>query len=383
MLQGKGDYLYRTGNRWCLATKTEHKPVHLITLRPADDTWPVPDDRRKAYVFVFQLRRADLTELLGERVVNYLLACQTRNVSYKVARPIPPEILPAGLTLADLRIPSGCDHCLELFRLDADGDTLLCDGARLESFRFVRSGRPQVYCYLKLLHGDEPAKLANGEHSTLRLLRSFACTERPANAKPADRPFNFPAYWVSKVGWRESAILAHFIEDFGHRLAGGPVLDNGGGHGKDSFFLKEQGFEPVLIDHNANLLRFAERRRDETGLRFPIVRCDARSLPFADSTFSGVFSGGVMHDSMTQEGVQRYMDESSRLLRPDGLFFGNVWAHWDGKRPDSLLLLESQEVFEAMLRRAGLRPVEPIETRHTIFEKHKHMWRFVCEKVAV
>ena len=103
--------------------------------------------------------------------------------------------------------------------------------------------------------GDDFIDLENGEKSTLRLIRSLACTERSNYTKVTDHKFEFAAYWISKVGWIESKYIRQCIDEHGHRLASGPILDNGGGHGKDSFYLKKIGFEPFLIDLNSELLK--------------------------------------------------------------------------------------------------------------------------------
>ena len=233
-----------------------------------------------------------------------------------------------------------------------------------------------------MISGDKFIRLGNGEKSILGLIRTLACTERPNNAKVTRHVFDFAAYWISKVGWGESELLRHNIENHGDRLVGGPILDDGGGHGKDSFFLRKQGFEPILIDLNSELLRYARRRCHELDQEFPIFQCDGAVLPFANASFSGVYSGGVMHHKMTHDSVQQYMNEANRVLRPGGLFFGNVWARWDSDAYGDLFLLDAQEKFESMLNNAGLNPIEAIETRSTVYEKHKQMWCFVCEKTV-
>ena len=380
LLCNKGEYLFQDGRDWHLAGGDKHQLVQIITLKPSDGVWSVPDIRQAIYLFIFDLKRADLTEDLGRRVVEFLRACRGRDLTFRITRPIPPEILPNDVTLEEFSNPTGCEQCLELFRIGTNGDTFLCDGSRLKGFVFTRDGRKQFFNYLGLKFGDDFIRLGNGEESALRMIRSLACTERTNSSSATRHVFDFAAYWISKVGWDESEHLRHCIENYGHRLVDGPVLDNGGGHGKDSFFIKRQGFDPILIDLNSDLLKYAYRRCDQFGEYFPIIHCDATGLPFRDATCSGVYSGGVMHHKMTRDGVQQYLNEASRVLRPGGLFFGNVWARWDGESYGDLFLLEEQDKLEEMFDRAGLHPIKPIETHTTLFEKHKHMWCFVCEK---
>ena len=151
----RGEYLYQDGNDWFLVVEGIHSLVQVMTLEPSDGVWQVPTDHQATYLFVFNLKQADLTAILGQRVVNFLIACKNSGRKFRVARPLPPEILPNSTAQAEFDIPSGCDRCLEFMRIDTNGDTRLCDSTKLKGFVFTRDGRRQLYDYLKLVSGDE------------------------------------------------------------------------------------------------------------------------------------------------------------------------------------------------------------------------------------
>ena len=59
------------------------------------------------------------------------------------------------------------------------------------------------------------------------------------------------------------------------------------------------------------------------GLSSILQRIDAETLPFPDATFDVVYSWGVIHHSAHPEQIVR---EIRRVLKPDGLFIGMVYA---------------------------------------------------------
>ena len=381
-LRGRGPYVYRSDAGLFLAQNMAHEPVEMITLVPTQRVWEVPGDTGSTYLLRFVLQQHDLTLQVGRRIIHYLETLQSKKIRYILVRPLPPEILSQDLERSIGPIPTGCESCLDLFRITKSGSTIFCDGSRLRGFSFTKYGRRQVYEYLKAQFGVTQVTLADGTQSTLPIIEVLSCIARsgPWTLRPGR--FDFPTYWVSKVGWEPSQVLISMLKKYRSRLGRGPILDDGGAHGKDSFHLNAEALNPILVDLNADLLKIAARRCEELMQFFPIVHCDGSQLPFGDNIFRGVFSGGVMHHAMTKKKAQKYLNEASRVLCPGGLLFGNVLAQWEGERaaPPKTTLYENASDLTEMIEGANLRLIEPLNLHHTPFETHKKMWIFVCQK---
>ncbi|MFB4278259.1 class I SAM-dependent methyltransferase [Nonomuraea sp. MTCD27] len=92
----------------------------------------------------------------------------------------------------------------------------------------------------------------------------------------------------------------------------GPCLDLGCGTGLNFPALRASGRTVVGLDHSADQLRLAGRRRaDGEGL----VRGDAAALPFADGSFASVVTLWVSTD---MDDFARVLGEAARVLRPGG-----------------------------------------------------------------
>lgn len=89
---------------------------------------------------------------------------------------------------------------------------------------------------------------------------------------------------------------------------GAQLLDVGCGAGASLAFLAEQGFKPVGMDTSSALLREAQARG-------PVIKGDAQALPFADSSFQGVFCECVVS---LLEKPQVFFQNSYRVLEDNG-----------------------------------------------------------------
>jgi len=106
-----------------------------------------------------------------------------------------------------------------------------------------------------------------------------------------------------------------FSEGGNHR-----ILDLGCGAGRDLDPLQEAGLDVVGLDAAAAGLALA-RSHGWEGKAPDLVRGDARQLPFADSSFDGVYSFGLLHEFTEDAGAQdieRCMAEIRRVLRNSG-----------------------------------------------------------------
>jgi ubiquinone/menaquinone biosynthesis C-methylase UbiE len=95
-------------------------------------------------------------------------------------------------------------------------------------------------------------------------------------------------------------------------LAGAPgprLADVGGGTGNYALALKQEGWEPVVVDRSPEMLTRAAAKGLET------VRADAQSLPFDDESFDAVTMISMLHH-VEDRGAA--LAEARRILRSGG-----------------------------------------------------------------
>jgi demethylmenaquinone methyltransferase/2-methoxy-6-polyprenyl-1,4-benzoquinol methylase len=95
-------------------------------------------------------------------------------------------------------------------------------------------------------------------------------------------------------------------------LTGAPgtrLADIGGGTGNYALALKQEGWQPVVIDRSAAMLARASAKGLET------VEADAQRLPFGDETFDAAMMISMLHH-VEDRGAA--LAEAKRVLRPGG-----------------------------------------------------------------
>lgn len=127
-------------------------------------------------------------------------------------------------------------------------------------------------------------------------------------------------------------------------VAGRSVLEIGCGAAQCSRWLLGRGARPVATDLSGGQLAQGRVLNDRTGLRVPLVQCDAGRLPFPDATFDIACSayGAVpfVADSA------RVMEEVARVLRPGGRWVFSTthpfrWCFLDDPSPKGLVVESS------------------------------------------
>jgi SAM-dependent methyltransferase len=94
------------------------------------------------------------------------------------------------------------------------------------------------------------------------------------------------------------------------------ILDLGCGSGEDVPAFLSMGHRVVGLDISRALLCMAAARSQVAGRLF---QGDLRALPFADSTFGGVWACGSLHH-VPREHARRAVNEIARVLAPGGVF---------------------------------------------------------------
>ncbi len=130
------------------------------------------------------------------------------------------------------------------------------------------------------------------------------------------------------------------------------ILDLGCGIGRDTFHLAASNLSVVGVDAAESGLMIANRHK-ETKQRNPVfARADARTLPFPDASFEGVYCFGMLHEftEVTREqDIGAVMKEIDRVLAPQGLL---ILAVLSGEPEQGLphVYLFTEQVFDAVTR---------------------------------
>jgi SAM-dependent methyltransferase len=127
-------------------------------------------------------------------------------------------------------------------------------------------------------------------------------------------------------------------------VAGRDILEIGCGAASCARWLAGEGAAVVACDLSAGMLRHAVAGAARSGVRVPLVQCDAAALPFPDAAFDAVCTafGAVpfVADSA------RLMREVFRVLRPGGRFAYSIthpmrWIFLDDPTEHGLVAVHS------------------------------------------
>ena len=136
------------------------------------------------------------------------------------------------------------------------------------------------------------------------------------------------------------------------------ILDLACGVGRDTFHLESRGLSVIGADASWNGLRAARQVKLARGETTELVTADARSLPFEDGSFEGIYCFGLLHEFTSDdkgENVKKVVSEVKRLLHDKGLFALAVLAgEVEAGLPEVQLF--TRQMFEHAM--AGWNPLE-------------------------
>jgi SAM-dependent methyltransferase len=160
----------------------------------------------------------------------------------------------------------------------------------------------------------------------LQMLRSH-CTvyfDRPGRRLvyagiPADEGY-WDGHWASRISAADIRNPDRFVTTVTKRFLpnGARVVDVGCGIARTVYGLQGAGFDAVGIDYAPETVAVIKRLAPELN----VLVGDARELPFADASFDGVWSLGVVEHFYN--GFEQIASETCRVLKSGGYAFVTV-----------------------------------------------------------
>jgi len=127
-------------------------------------------------------------------------------------------------------------------------------------------------------------------------------------------------YW----GLKPNPILESFISS----IPKGKALDLGGGEGKNSFFLAQNGFEVEIVDKNQRSLEKCRSFADEHKLPIKTVLSDIGNFNFTDDYYSLIISI-VALDFLKKSEIEILIERIKKSLVDNGFVFLMVFSTED------------------------------------------------------
>jgi len=133
------------------------------------------------------------------------------------------------------------------------------------------------------------------------------------------------------------------------------VLDIGGGPGRYSITLAQQGYRTTLLDLTPNLLSLARVKAEEAGVELAgIIQGNALDLaPLADASFDAVLLMGPLYHLLDEADRLQAIRESVRVLKPGGILAASFISRYASFRDSAdgypMWLVNHRESAERIL----------------------------------
>lgn len=105
------------------------------------------------------------------------------------------------------------------------------------------------------------------------------------------------------------------LDKFADQVQGKKVLDAGCGHGRDTQYLVQKGFDATGVDLAEGMIEHAKNNKEGN---FHMM--DVSDLKFNDEEFDGVWCNTVMH-FFKPENMPEVLNELKRVLKPSGTLY--------------------------------------------------------------
>lgn len=106
-------------------------------------------------IISFQFSEDDLNEKFGKEIILFLKKLEDNKISFKVCKPLPKCMLGPEYfrIIQEFDIPRSCRDCLELFRVNVNGEIELCSGKTGPKLKYMND-RSQIYEYFRFFQSQ-------------------------------------------------------------------------------------------------------------------------------------------------------------------------------------------------------------------------------------
>jgi ubiquinone/menaquinone biosynthesis C-methylase UbiE len=149
------------------------------------------------------------------------------------------------------------------------------------------------------------------------------------------------------------------------------VLDAGCGGGRDTGLLQEAGIQATGLDLSSGLITEAKKRHPDISF----VQGSFLELPFADSSFDGIWAHASLLHLETVDDVKKALSEFNRTLKPNGILHVLVKAQTNNEKTaifsdslsghDRFFQYFTQEELQGLLQHQGFESIKIKQYKET------------------
>jgi len=150
----------------------------------------------------------------------------------------------------------------------------------------------------------------------------------------------------------EFEITKHKMQPY---LQKGSVLDIGGGPGRYSIYLAQQGYDVTLVDLSSGNVALAKKKAQEHGVTIKAYQCDARDLSSLKlGEFDNVLLMGPLYHLFAREDRARCVQEAKKHLKKGGSLFASFISiaaglnYYLDECPEELIHEPAMDLFDRM-----------------------------------
>lgn len=158
-------------------------------------------------------------------------------------------------------------------------------------------------------------------------------------------------YW----GLKPNRTLESFIDLFQK----GKALDLGGGEGKNSFFLAQNGFEVEVVDKNRQSLEKCQNFADQHKLRMQTILSDIKEFDFKESKYALIISVAAL-DFLKKSEIETVIEKTKKALNRGGCIF--------------LMVFSDEDPMHQKIINIGLKEIEENTFYLPKFRTHRHFF---------
>lgn len=149
---------------------------------------------------------------------------------------------------------------------------------------------------------------------------------------------------------------------FSHVPRNGLILDLGCGEGRNSLYLSQVGFNIIGLDLSFKAASVMKNNFFEESLKGYILSGDARKLPLMSESVDGILAHHLF-DHLDRHGFQLAINESLRVLKPDGVLLLTMDTFAEALSDSSVVSKDDGSLFFSKGSKKGMlvRPYDEAE----------------------